>query len=55
MRESSVMFGAKRYKTKKTKIFSSDNERKRFFAIKNYYEKKSNPSAIVIKNKKDKK
>jgi hypothetical protein len=40
------MFGSKSYRKTKTKYFSSDSERKRFFAIKNYY---------IKKNKKDKK
>ena len=35
------MFGTEKYKKGKSKTFTSDNERKRFFAIRNYYSKKS--------------
>lgn len=35
------MFGTKQYKEKKQKMFTNENERKRFFAIKNYYDKKA--------------
>lgn len=41
------MFGTKKYKEQKEKRFSSDNERKRFFAIKNYYSKKSKESSYT--------
>lgn len=34
------MFGTKQFKKQKQKKFTSDNDRKRYFAIKSYYEKK---------------
>lgn len=43
------MFGNKTYKETKAKKFASDNERKRYYAIKNNYKKKSKESTIVIK------
>ena len=33
------MFGLKIYKDTKTKKFANDKERKKYFAIKNYYAK----------------
>lgn len=48
------MFGTKKYKVQKGKKFKTDNERKRFFAIKNYYAKKSAQSSVIISNKKKK-
>lgn len=42
------MFGNKKYNETKKIKFSSDLERKRFFAIKNNYKKKKN-SVIKIK------
>lgn len=42
------MFGNKKYNETKKLKFSSDLERKRFFAIKNNYKKK-NDSIIKIK------
>ena len=50
------MFGNKTYKETKAKKFASDNERKRFFAIKNYYEKKlKDPIVVKLNNDKNKK
>lgn len=46
------MFGSKKYKDTKTKVFSSDNERKRYFAIKNYYEKKNKQNSTKDPTKK---
>ena len=43
------MFGNKVYKETKAKKFTSDKERKRYFAIKNYYKKKAKESSVVIK------
>ena len=45
------MFGTKKYKEGKNKIFNSDNERKKYFAIKNYYSKKNLPTSQIIKLK----
>ena len=45
------MFGNKAYKEVKAKKFASDNERKRYFAIKKYYEKKSKEPIVVKLNK----
>lgn len=45
-----IMFENKKYKETKKIKFSSDLERKRFFAIKNNYKKKNN-SIIKIKLK----
>ena len=42
------MFGKKTYKNAKIKQFSSDNERKRFFAILNYYNQKEREASIKI-------
>lgn len=39
------MFGTNKYKEVKTTKFKSDNERKKYFAIKNYY--KNNPSSSI--------
>lgn len=39
------MFGTDKYKEVKTTKFKSDNDRKRYFAIKNYY--KNNPSTSI--------
>ncbi len=39
------MFGTNKYKEVKTTKFKSDNERKKFFAIKNYY--KNNPTTSI--------
>lgn len=36
------MFGNSRFKKVKTKKFKNDNERKKYFAIKKYYENKKN-------------
>ncbi len=41
------MFGTNKYKEVKTTKFKSDNERKRYFAIKNYY--KNHPTSIYSK------
>lgn len=38
------MFGTNKYKKIKTLKFNSDNERKRFFAIKKYYQAKNSKS-----------
>ena len=45
------MFGLKKYAQAKTKRFSSDKERKRHFAIQNYYANK-NDTAFSVKTKK---
>ena len=34
------MFGSKKFKKSKAKVFNSDNERKRYFAIQAFYKKK---------------
>ncbi len=39
------MFGTNKYKEVKTTKFKSDNERKKYFAIKNYY--KNNQTTSV--------
>lgn len=47
------MFGTKNYKDRKQKNFKSDMDRKKFFAIKNYYRNKNNNKEIInIKNNK---
>lgn len=43
------MFEKQIYKEAKTKKFASDKERKRCFAIKNNYKKKSAEKAIMLK------
>ena len=48
------MFGNSKFKKVKTKTFKSDNERKKYFAIKNYYEKKNNIYIIDTPTKKKK-
>ena len=35
------MFGNKKYKEAKRKVFSDDKKRKQFFAIQNYYKQKT--------------
>lgn len=45
------MFGTNKYKKIKTLKFNSDNERKRFFAIKKYYQEK-NSKTIHLKHTK---
>lgn len=46
------MFGSNKFKKVKTKTFKSDNERKKYFAIKNYYTQKSSSNITIVKNKK---
>lgn len=41
------MFGIKKFNNTKTKKFDNDKKRKQYFAIKNYYTKKT----ATIKNK----
>lgn len=43
------MFGTNKYKKIKSSRFNSDNERKRYFAIKNYYQNK-NSTTIYSKS-----
>lgn len=38
------MFGTNKYQKIKSTRFNSDNERKKYFAIMNYYKKKDSPS-----------
>ena len=47
------MFGIKKYNKAKSKSFASDKERKKYFAIQNYYKNKnSNTSSKASKSKK---
>ena len=39
------MFGLKKYNKAKSKSFASDKERKKYFAIQNYYKNKNNTSS----------
>ena len=43
------MLGTKQYSKQKQKTFTSDNERKRYFAIKTYYKNKNNKTMNVLK------
>lgn len=47
------MFGTKKYQKEKSTRFKSDNERKQYFAILNYYKKQNSPSIYSkqVKNK----
>lgn len=45
------MFGNKKYNETKKMKFSSDLERKKFFAIKNNYKKKESIIKIKLNNK----
>lgn len=47
------MFGTKKYQKEKSIRFKSDNERKQYFAILNYYKKQNSPAVYSkqIKNK----
>ncbi len=44
------MFGNKKYKQAKKKVFENDNKRKQFFAIQNYYKKKNQKGGKNTKN-----
>lgn len=46
------MFGSNKFKKVKTKTFKSDNERKKYFAIKNYYTQKRTSNITIVKNEK---
>ncbi len=46
------MFGSKKFKEIKSRKFKSDNKRKQFFAIQNYYKSKSVGSKSKTETKK---
>lgn len=49
------MFGTSKFKKVKQKVFKSDNERKKYFAIQNYYKSKNRDNLFIITKEKNNK